>query len=202
MTNPLDRDPLDELRRANPVDADRLPSASLARVRARVQEAVNVEEQRKNPPAGVRRRLPAWAAGLGATGLAAVVVAAIVIGRGGTPIATPSPSTGPGSAMCVEQYSLDTLKHRGFAFDGTVTSISGDEVTFSVGERYLGSGGALVTLSATGMTGTTITSAGGPNLALGERYLVAGDDHFVWACGFTQPYDAGVAAQWKQATGN
>ena len=104
--------------------------------------------------------------------------------------------------MCVEQYSLETLKHRGFAFDGTVTSISGDEVTFSVGERYLGPPASTVTLSATGMTGTTITSAGGPNLAVGHRYLVAGEDHFAWACGFTQPYDAAVAAQWKQATGN
>ena len=201
MTSPLDRDPLDELRRANPVDAGRLPSASLARVRARVQEAVNVEEQQTSPPAQVRWRLPGWAAGIGAAGLAAVIVATIVVGRGGTPVATPGPSTGPGAAMCVEQYSLDTLKHRGFAFDGMVTSISGDEVTFAVGEQYLGSSGTTVTLTATGMTGTTITSAGGPNLAVGERYLVAGDDHFVWACGFTQPYDAGVAAQWKQATG-
>lgn len=201
MTSPLDRDPLDELRRANPVDADRLPSASLARVRARVQEAMNVEEQQLTPPARVRSRFPRWAAGIGAAGLAAVVVAAIVVGRGGTPVGTPGPSTGPGAAMCVEQYSLDALKHRGFAFDGTVTSIAGDEVTFSVGARYLGSVAATVTLTATGMTGTTITSAGGPNLAIGDRYLVAGEDHFVWACGFTQPYDAGVAAQWKQATG-
>ena len=202
MTNRLDRDPLDELRRANPVDADRLPPASLARVRVRVQEAMKVEDRQTSPPMRNRRGLPGWAAGLGAAGLAAVVVAAIVLGRGGAPTATPRPSTGPGTAMCVEQYSLDTLKHRGFAFDGTVTSLSGDEVTFSVGERYLGSFGATVTLTATGMTGTTITSAGGPNLVVGERYLAAGDDHFVWACGFTQPYDASVAAQWKQSTGN
>ena len=202
MTNPLGRDPLGELRRANPVDADRLRPASLARVRARVQEAVSMEEQQTSPPRRSRWRLPGWAAGLGAAGLAAVVVAAIVVGRGGTPTATPRPSNGPGAAMCVEQYSLDTLKDRGFAFDGSVTSISGDEVTFSVGARYLGSQGATVTLTATGMTGTTITSAGGPNLAVGQRYLVAGDDHFVWACGFTQPYDASVAAQWKQATSN
>lgn len=202
MTNPLDRDPLDELRRANPVDAERLPLASLARVRARVQEAVNMEEPQASPPVRARWGVPGWAAGIGAAGLAAVVVAALVVGRGGAPFATPGSSNGPASASCVEQYSLDTLKHRGFAFDGRVASISGDEVTFSVGERYLGSPGATVTLTAIGMTGTAITSAGGPNLAVGERYLVAGDDHFVWACGFTQPYDAGVAAQWKLATGN
>ena len=202
MTRPLDRDPIDDLRRANPVDVDRLPPASLARVRARVQEAMNVEEQETSRRERTWWPLPSWAAWIAATGLAVVVVAAIVVGRSGSPTPTQGPSTGPMSAMCVEQYSVDTLKHRGFAFDGTVTSLSGDEVTFSVGERFLGSLGASVTLTAAGMTGTSITSAGGPNLAVGDRYLVAGDDHFVWACGFTQPYDASVAAQWKQASGS
>jgi hypothetical protein len=50
------------------------------------------------------------------------------------------------------------------------------------------------------MTGTSITSAGGPSLAEGQRYLVAGDDTFIWACGFTQPYEAAVAADWEEAT--
>lgn len=93
------------------------------------------------------------------------------------------------------------LKHRAFAFDGTLSSISGDEVTFAVNERYIGPGGATVTLTSMRMTGTSITSAGGPNLTDGKRYLVAGVDHFVWACRLTQPYDAGVAGQWKQASG-
>lgn len=201
MTSPLDRDPLDELRRANPVHADRLPPASLARVRARIQEAINVEQQQASPPHWFGWRVPGWAAGLGAAGFAAVLVAAAVVGRGATPIANPGSSNDPGVAMCVEQYSTDTLRNRSFAFDGTVLSISGDEVTFAVGESYIGSVGATVTLTATGLTGTTVTSAGGPSLTMGGRYLVAGDDHFVWACGFTQPYDASVAAQWKQATG-
>ena len=56
-----------------------------------------------------------------------------------------------------------------------------------------------ITLTASGMTGTSVTSAGGPNLAVGERYLVAGDETFVWACGFTQAYDEGVAADWAEA---
>jgi hypothetical protein len=29
--------------------------------------------------------------------------------------------------------------------------------------------------------------------------LVAGDGSFAWSCGFTQPYDASVAADWKAA---
>ena len=201
MTSPFDRDPLDELRHANPVDADRLPPASLARVRARIQEAVDVEQQQASPPHRFGWRVPGWAAGLGAAGFAAVLVASVVVGRD-APGATAGPSSDPRAALCVEQYGLDTLRNRSFAFDGTVLSISGDEVTFAVGESYIGSVGATVTLTATGLTGTTVTSAGGPDLTMGGRYLVAGDDRFVWACGFTQPYDARVAAQWKQATGN
>jgi hypothetical protein len=29
--------------------------------------------------------------------------------------------------------------------------------------------------------------------------LVAADDTFVWACGFTQLYDQAVAAEWAEA---
>ncbi len=56
-----------------------------------------------------------------------------------------------------------------------------------------------VTLTAMGMTGTTISSVGGPSLLEGNRYLIAGDDHFVWPCGFSQPYQPDVAGQWAAA---
>ncbi|MCY7417302.1 MAG: hypothetical protein LH650_02185 [Chloroflexi bacterium] len=74
-------------------------------------------------------------------------------------------------------------------------------MTFRIDRSFKGAAADTVTLTATGMTGTAITSAGGPHRAVGERYLVAGEDHFAWACGFTQPYDAAVAAEWAQATG-
>ena len=104
------------------------------------------------------------------------------------------------AASCVEQYSPQAVAKRAFAFDGTVTAIVGDEVTFRVDERYSGSPAAVVTLTAGGMTGAAITSAGGPHLEVGARYLVAGEDHFAWPCGFTQPYDPVVAAEWAAAT--
>jgi hypothetical protein len=88
------------------------------------------------------------------------------------------------------------LRHRTVAFDGTVLSVAGDEVTFQVHTWYRGGGGERITLTATGMTGTTITSAGGPSLTDGSRYLVAGEDHFAWPCGYTQPYDPAVAGSW------
>ncbi|MDL2335741.1 MAG: hypothetical protein QFC55_06905 [Chloroflexota bacterium] len=96
----------------------------------------------------------------------------------------------------MEHYSLATLAKRTIAFDGTVTAVRGIEVEFQVNQAFDGVSGNDVTLTAEGMTGTTIKSAGGPTLRVGDRYLVAGEDHFAWPCGFTQPYDAAVAAQW------
>ena len=102
-------------------------------------------------------------------------------------------------ASCVESYDLTTLSHRQFAFHGTVTTIVGDEVTFKIGHAYKGTTGSTITLTAMGMKGTVITSAGGPTLVKGNRYLVAGEDHFAWPCGFTQPWDAQTAAHWAAA---
>jgi hypothetical protein len=132
----------------------------------------------------------------------AIAIAVAVLGRGATPGLGPDPSGPPQVGACVEIYSLETLPHRTYAFDGTVTSITRDEVTFQVNEAFRGVGAAEVTLTATGMTGTAITLGHGPSLSVGERYLVAGDDRFVWGCGFTQPYDVDVAASWADVLGS
>jgi hypothetical protein len=190
-------DPIDELRSINPVADDDLSSASLARIRARVSEDVmtNASAQGRRVP----RFLPA---GIGVAAVAAIALVLFVGGRNGAPSVVPGPSTGTGSAMCVEPYAGPaSIVARTLAFDGTVTAIAGDRVTFTVNTAYRGAAEPSLTLDAAGMTGTAITSAGGPNLAVGERYLVAGDAHFAWACGYTQPYDAALAAQWATAAG-
>lgn len=214
MSEPQGPDPLDELRRVDPVDMDQLPSASLARMSARIQEKI---VDTKDTGTG-RRRFMMPAAAVVLAGIALIVVVAGTR-PGPAPAATPgtalasqpaatagvalgSPISNVGSASCIEQYSPQALADRSFAFDGTVDRIDGDEVTFQVGRWFKGAARDTVTLTATGMTGTAITSAGGPNLSVGGRFLVAGEDHFAWPCGFTQPYDPAVATQWAQATGN
>ncbi len=196
MNEHFETDPLDALRAADPVRDDHLPSASLARIRARVQENVMTNT---TPRAGRPARL--IAAGAGTLAVAALAFAFVFGGRGAVPGVLPGASDGTGFAMCVEQYSPETLAGRSVAFDGTVTAIDGDNVTFAVNDAFRGVDDATITLEAAGMTGTAITSGGGPNLAVGERYLVAGEETFVWACGFTQPYDATVAAEWSAAFG-
>jgi len=195
-----DTDPLDALRAADPVRDDHLSSASLARIRARVQEDVmNTQSAPSSRRAGIA------ATGVGAIAVAALALLVVVGNRGAapgmSPGVSPGSSIGTGSAMCVEQYDPASLARRAFAFDGTVASIEGDRVTFTVNQGFRGVNGGTVTLDAPGMTGTAITLGGGPNLVVGERYLVAGDATFVWSCGFTQPYDAAIAAEWTAALG-
>lgn len=195
MNRPNGSAQLDELRAANPVPGD-VPSASLARVRARVLEAsiADPDTGRKSHRFKVARPLAFAVVG----GLLGLLVVAALGGQRGQPL-TPTPSTGPIMGLCVEAYSIETLRHRSFAFDGTVIGIDSDEVTFLVNDAFRGANVERITLTAAGMTGKSVTSGSGPNLVVGQRYLVAGEDQFVWACGFTQPYDSDVAAAWADA---
>lgn len=195
MSQHREPDPLEALRAANPVSDVSLPPASLARIRARVyEEPLTISHTRTWGWTPLRR------AGIGLGAVAALALV-LFVGSGAGAGLHPGGTSGPLSAMCVEQYDLASLLNRTFAFDGTVTAIEGDTVTFAVNAAYRGVSGGSVTLDAPGMTGTAVTSAGGPRLGVGGRFLVAGDATFAWACGFTQPYDAGVAAAWATALG-
>ena len=142
--------------------------------------------------------IPRWAMALsGIAVVAVVVVAALQLNSGPGPAPGPTDGGGGGVGMCVATYSLDTLAERDFAFDGTVTTIDGDQVTFAVNTTFWGVDGGDVTLTASGAAEPgAVTLDGAPTFVVGERYLVAGDEVFAWGCGFTQPHDAGVAAEW------
>ena len=198
MTEQRNGDPLDELRRTNPVPPDQLPSASLARVRARVQEVTMTDPQGGTTPR--RWLLPQRVLALASAGTLVAAIAAVVVAtapRG--PGFTPEPSTPPGIGMCVEAYDLETLRNRAFAFDGTVKRIEGDQVTFYVNGAFRGVPHGEVTLTVWGLNEVPITPVGGPNVVVDGRYLVAGDGRVAWACGFTQPYDPVVAEAWATA---
>lgn len=189
-------DPFNELQRANPVGSVDPSSPDLARLRARLDEAIEQDRARR-PRRGAFR----WS-GAGIVVGAGLAAAALVFALAGPKSAPqpPVPSAGNGGiGACVEQYDLRTLGNREWAFDGTVTSVSGDEVTFTVNDGFRGVGDPAVTLTAPGTTGGAITPGGGLSLVVGQRYLVAGNDTFVWSCGFTQPYDPAVAAAWSAA---
>lgn len=200
----------ERLRAADPVDAARLPDTTDPRARILFEEITM-----STPTAPIKPSTPRRAVLVGAAAVTVVIaaVAAGILGGWFTSPEAPPVAEGPddtavdpgsgGMAMCAEVYSLETLAARDFAFDGTVTAIDGDDVTFEVNEVFAGDVGDTVTLGgASSVTGDpNLSSAGGPGLGVGDRALVAGDDTFAWGCGFTQDYDAAVADQWRQTLG-
>lgn len=138
---------------------------------------------------------------------------------------TPNSRTGPvpGSpdASCVEPYNLRNLTNRGFAFDGTVVSMSPAQsdrtgadgvsgylmVSFQVHQWFRGGSG---TSTAVDMFGPTMSSAQQVSYGVGTRLLVSGEPKesggslpgpIGWGCGFTRYYDQTTAAAWRQGFG-
>lgn len=214
-----DPDDLERLRNADPVDPGSLPSAHDRRARALFEEITMSDtvtttdpEVAPDPSPSPRRPVPAWLAAAAAlVAVVAAVAAMNVLGSGDGGDDRPAPdegstTTGPitpgGMAICVELYDTTTLAKREVAFDGTVGAVNGDSITFTVNRAFRGVNGSTVTLEgATGLSGHT--SAGSEmSVEPGTRLLVAGDGGFVWSCGFTQPYDDAVAAQWAATFGS
>ena len=208
---------IEALRAANPVPSTASPTDATHRA-ALLEEILAVPNETTSRPSTettIRRRRLVYASTAVAAAAALVIVVAIANGGNTDSPAAATPTTaaidstpttglvgspGPlGAGSCIESYDLTTLTHREVAFDGTVSVTEGSQVTFTVNEWFKGGSGATVTLDGNGMTGGVVTSAGGPTLIVGQRFLVAGDGGFVWSCGFTQSYDQATAAQWRTA---
>lgn len=202
-------DPVDQLRAANPIRADKVPDASLARVSARIQEHIMSEAQ--NNPISARSRRPLALVG----GFALVGALALAVGFGsgfgtqqpGPIAAVPTPTTetptddpggGGGMASCI-MYDPALLPTFDVVFDGTVTTVQGDQVTFEVRTGWKGADGS-ITLT---VPGTSVALTGPlPDFEVGGRYLVTAAGGNVNGCGYTLVYDAATAAAWAAAFAN
>jgi hypothetical protein len=218
MSEPSGTDPFDRLRDADPVRAHDVPDASLARVSARIQEHIMTDVQ--NNPASKRSRRPlALLGGLALVGGLAFAVAVVPgLGRqqpdtiASVPTQSPdvptqspdapAPSSDPGSgggmASCM-MYDPATLPTFEVVFDGTVTAVDGDEITFAVNTPWKGVGDT-VTLTA---PSTSVALVGPvPDFEVGGRYLVTAAGTDINACGYTLDHDAATAATWAAAFAN
>lgn len=208
MSMPNGSDPIDRLRAADPIRADDVPDASLARVSARIQEHIMSDIQHTSTAARSRRPFALF----GGVALAGAFALAIAFGSGlgvqspGPIAAAPTPSENPtqepigggGMAMCLA-YDPGSLPTFETVFDGTVTAVDGDQVTFDVNTGWKGVDGS-VTLTAPSMD---ITLAGpSPDFEVGGRYLVTAAGSTINSCGYTLDYDAGTAATWAAAFAN
>jgi hypothetical protein len=197
MSTPPTRDPIDELRGANPLRDDQLPTDSRGRLWSRIQEA-RMADNTSQTDSG-HTRFARWTIAASGAALVVVAVAGITIGSAAAP--PPQTGGGGGTAICLA-FSVEELKARDFAFDGTVTAINGTQATFTVNDGFWGvEDGASITLGADLMVGAPeiVALDGGPLLVVGDRYLVSGDDTYAWSCGYTLVYDEATAAEWAAA---
>jgi hypothetical protein len=197
MTSTSGPDPIERLRAADPIRATDVPDASLARVSARVQEHIMSDRQHDTTIRPTRGPL-AWLGGLAIAGAFAL---AIVAGSGfggqlpGSPTPTDPGSGGGGMASCLA-YDPAILPTFDIVFDGTVTKVDGNQVTFDVNTGWKGAAGS-ITLTAP----TTDMALTGPvpDFEVGGRYLVTGAGSDINSCGYTLDYDAASAADWAAA---
>ena len=203
MSTPNGPDPIDRLRAADPIRADHVPDASLARVSARIQEHI-VTDIQHTPTAAPRRRTFALFGGLAAAGALALAIAfgsglgaqapSAPIAANPTPTENPAPGGG-GMASCL-MYDPATLPTFEKVFDGTVTAVNGDQVTFDVNTGWKGVD-ATVTLTAPNVDVALLGPS--PDFKVGGRYLVTAAGSNINSCGYTLDYDAASAAAWAAA---
>lgn len=213
MTDDAD---LEALRAADPVDIETLPTPDTPAARALFERITMTDTDVRTtdaPPSATptrpSRRIVAAVAAVAV--LIAGTLGALALTNGSeddgrvasTPTTggadTPISPGGNASASCVEMYDLASLENREIAFDGTVRSVAGDEVTFTVNEAFSGVDAGEITLKGAEMLGGVTSAGAAMSLERGSRLLVAGDGGFAWSCGFTQPYDSAAAAEWRAA---
>lgn len=196
-------DPLDRLRATDPVRADDVPGASLARVQAKVQEHI-MSDSKFDPSVRPTRGPLAKLAGVAIAGAFALALAFSngfgLPGGGGAnptdPGLTPGITPGGGAVGSCIRYEPSMLPTFDVVFDGTVTAVDGDQITFDVNTGWKGADGS-ITLTAP-ESDIAITGPA-PEFAVGGRYLVTAAGTNINTCGFSLDYDADTAAEWAAA---
>lgn len=197
-------DPIEALRRADPLDRLEVPTdTSEAHARALFQEItdMNTTETQEPAPRRLPKRTIGWAAAAAlAVAAAAIGAYALFVDKAEPRIVGGEPIGGGGMAMCI-QYDDAILAEQDMAFDGTLIQIEGNEVTFEVHRWFRGGDAAQVTFDAEGLVGGPTIAMDGIPFEEGQRYLVSGTDGFVWSCGYTVTFDSDLADHWAELFG-
>jgi hypothetical protein len=206
-------DPIEQLRRADPLNRLEVPiDTKGVRARALFQEVTSmdvVEQETKRPRAWAR---PVALAASAVAVVAMAVGAYAVFGQNDAPEeAIVGAPLGDAAAMCI-QYEDAILLGLDVAFDGTLISVetipgTGDIdfpqnlATFEVHKWFKGGEGDRVTLDAGILVDDGSIALIGTQLEVGQRYLISGEDGYVWACGYSYSYDTEVANHWAELFG-
>jgi hypothetical protein len=186
----------------------------LQRLRSDLLQSIARRQERRPATVWWRTR-SVFVAAAAASMVAVGAVSAAVLTGGSSGDAPRATDRGGGSALasCVEQFSVEGLARRDFAFDGTITEVippedpeaegpaAAAEVVFEVNHWYKGGSGDTVTLKTYELPGVISSIEGGLDLSVGNRLLASGDDVFLWSCGFSMPYTAVKTQLYEQAFG-
>lgn len=178
-----------------------------------------IVHRREDRPRATGMRMAALAGGLAVVAAVTVGSFAVLGGGSGNGEQVAQPGDGAVSAdvggdiamSCAFGYSSETLAQRDYAFDGELidageppadggVALALGRITFKVNEWFKGGDGNTVTLEGGGLPIGYGSEDEGAVLVEGGRYLVSGDEDFVWACGFTKTYSEAMAAEWRAAT--
>src|SRR6478735_8459245 len=196
------------LRSSDP--AGSLPPAAPHEVARLLEDVMATELTTESRESGTRDRGPltwlvaaaaaAVIVGVGLLGFHALTDADPVAGPAAGP-ATPSVTeldvpTTAGAGKCMVP-NAEVLADADVAFDGTVTSIVGDRVTLDPAHWYAGDATDKVVVTAPNEQLQRVASA--VVFRAGGRYLVSARDGHVTLCGFSAPYDEGLAAVYAEA---
>jgi hypothetical protein len=182
----------------------------LERLRAELVGAVARSTEPAHSSSLTRRR---WIAVAGAAAAVVLVAVASIALTGDTErapgppprtdpraLGTPQSPIGGGIGSCAEQFSMENLAKRSFAFDGVIRSIVVPEgetdqptqVTFGVRRWYKGGSGDVLELRTYERPGAISSASLGQEdtvqLEEGQRILGSGEDDFLWSCGFSMLY--------------
>ncbi|WP_028644733.1 hypothetical protein [Nocardioides sp. URHA0020] len=184
-----------------------LPPADPARVARLLEDVMATELTTENRETGTRNRGPlTWLlaaaavlviAGVGFAGFRAISDDPAVSPPAATPTVTRlevPPSAGAAKCMVPNAEVLATADT---AFDGTVTSIVGDDVTLTPSHWYAGDETDTVVVTAPSEQMQQLVS--GVRFQAGERYLVSASNGQVSLCGFSAAYGDDLAKVYAEA---
>lgn len=136
--------------------------------------------------------------------VAAVALAVVAVGVGTLINQPEDPAPAPlvlglgeggGLASCLP-FSVDILKDMPMAFEGTVTTVTGDQITLTVDQWYRGGDAQAVHLTATQGLESLI---GGIEFSEGGQYLISANGENVNYCGFSGPSTPDMRAAFSEA---
>ena len=190
----------------------------LDRLRAEVVGAI---ARRGESPAPGRWSARRWVIATAATAAVVAIASVAILSLSSTPqapdhpdpraLGAPESPIGGSMGSCVEQFSVENLRKREFAFDGVIRSIAvppGETdqptiVTFEVTRWYKGGSSDSVEIKTYEVPGAISSASLGQEDAVqleqGQRVLGSGEEDYLWSCGFSMLYTPNNAELFEAA---